>query len=363
MRALKIALIKNGGLGDHLLMTPFLAHLKKKTGAHVTLIAGGKKDLYENNPHINKFVYCPSVYELQSPRLTGKIDINEFDGYLSEVSKEVFDFVINPHHDTDLYLNAVVVAKLNSARKIGFRQSVNQFSGLNTNNFYNELIERPDFDHVTQYANSVFSHLRVDNKDFNPTKYEVYDSIADREYVNSFVNDNKILFNKSIILHGEASSPWKMLSSAQIGQVILGLKVMGYQPILFSKYSYPGIPSIAGLTIPQLSYFVSRCHTIIGACSALKHFASMHDKNFVEILHLPAGFEKMNGPYVDEKKYKFCCGKYWNPSLVNGRHIVLRPEEIFSELQINQGLAIQSIQARKILDSVSELKIEDLSKV
>ena len=348
-----IAIIRQGGLGDHIVTTPFIRALRRaEPSAKITIFSGHAYcPLWEENPSVNKVIPIKAIYETF---FDGQFSADRFLEPIAGLTEE-FDVVFNPNHCIDVYLNGLIVNRLKAALKIGFRQEMSEYEGYDANVFYTQLINRPKYENVALYFELMFRELYPD-EEFSPYEVELFFCQDAYKSVGAYIAS---LPNPDIIgIHPSGSIGYRTLSVLQLTEIVNQVKCMGLTPIVIGENNYqtemPGVFFTGRVKLSELFCLVSKMKAVICVDSSVKHIAGAFEVPIIELSHIPRHLMNLNGPYVDES-HPFCAINYWAPKRSNLLHKVVFPTFGESVSDIKSGLTIQSIDLREVTSTVERI--------
>lgn len=333
-RKKKIAVIKQGGLGDYIIFTAFLKNLRKiEPEAHITLFAGFYcSDVWKNNPNIDRFTPVLSGQALYSD---GVLDLKRFLQPLRDVDK-YFDVVYDPNHCIDYYFNGIIVSNLIAKEKIAYKKELSVYADYRPNDHYTILIDRPILDHMADY-NSYFLERLYPGNTFDPYDTQLCAGASDR----SILKDA----SKTIGIHPTSSNKIRHLTKLKIIEIIETVLSFGFKPLIIGsdvwglKNQFPIF--IEDLTVGETFHLVSQMSGVVCTDSGIKQIAGYYKIPTIEISHIPEKFDYLNGPFISEKKL-FANVEYWRPRPGQYFHKVIKPKNIEMVDDINSVAAINS---------------------
>jgi ADP-heptose:LPS heptosyltransferase len=355
----KIVIMKYGGLGDHVLASPTIKHLRRlEPDAHITVLSSkGCLDFYAANPHIDAALPAPDFKDFVRGRTAEQVLI---DQYIQRVLPGEFDLLYNPSHDYDLYFAGLVARWIRARRKLTFRQSYQFVPGYDSNSFYTELLDRPALPHVADYQNIFFESEYGQAIDPHDTELAVPGDLEEK----LFARLKPVIFEERVVaIHGTGSMAPRELTLEQLEGLVAGLCERGYLPVLLGHprvmQGVPGLENLSGLfSIPETAYFLSRCAAVVCVDSGVKHLASLCRLPICEISHIPLDLMRLNGPYILEP-YKYSALQYWAPKGGDyPQYQVVYPESgLFWDDDIEEGICINSISPQAMLEKFDLLEI------
>jgi len=185
---MKYIFVQLGRIGDMILLTGAIAHLKaKQPDAVIDVLAGSKNHIVlANNPHINKVIIYKKTF-LGAISTLVKLRSTNYDYWIDH----------KDHYSNESNL----FAQFGKARhKIGFRKNIKSvfnldLYGTSSGLHYSQLL----------FRGLNYCHIQMPN---NPVKPEVYPNKKNEQYVSEFLEDSKI--KKYIVINISASNPNKM---------------------------------------------------------------------------------------------------------------------------------------------------------
>jgi len=351
----KIAIVKHGGLGDQIMCSALVKAIRKHhPDSHITMFAGSStSEFWKNNILINRIMPIPSIYEMQTKN---GLELSMIDSCLNGIIDEKFDVLINPSHDTDVYLTGLFVQKIKSEVKVSFYQKNNVYSGYDSNDYYDRHIDRPHFENVALYQNYLFKKI------FNEDMGDVYGtncftSNFEKECVDLSLGPE--LEDIPLVgIHANGSSVYRIMSESQLIKISAIVEKMGAFPLILGsgdvsvdgkKLNYTG-----RLPILVLAELVKRLSAVICVDSAVKHLAGIYKVPTIEFSHIPKSMMYLNGPYIDGQ-YKYSAIEYWAPKNDGYFHEVVYPLDEFLEADIASGRTLQSIDFSNSCEILSKI--------
>jgi ADP-heptose:LPS heptosyltransferase len=339
----KIAVIKQGGLGDQIICSTLIKEIRKfAPDSHITLFAGSSTvDYWRHNIYINRVTPIPSIYNMANK---DGLDLSKIDSSLRDIVDEKFDILINPSHDTDYYLTGLIVQKIKAKRKICYFQQKNVYNGYNSNDYYDEHLGRPYFENVALYQSYLFEKI------FNEEVTGIYDTDCFLSKIEQDCVDLSLGKDYGCLplvgIHANGSSVYRMLSESQLVQICCLVQDLGAVPLILgsgaAKYNSNILNYTGNLPILVLAALVKRLSGVICVDSGVKHLAGIAEIPTVEISHIPLDLMHLNGPYVDDQ-YKYSAINFWAPKPGAYPHGVIYPLNGHVESDIASGKTLQSI--------------------
>jgi ADP-heptose:LPS heptosyltransferase len=351
-----IAIIRQGGLGDHIVTIPFVKSIRMaEPNAKITIFSGHAYcSLWEESPYVNKVIPIKAVFETF---FEGEFSEDRFLEPIAGVDEE-FDIIFNPNHCVDTYLNGLVVNKLRGSAKVGFLQETSEYEGYDANIYYTNLISRPKYENISLYSQLMFLDTYKDGK-FHPYEIELFYSHADHKSVAAYVD---VLPTRYMVgIHPAGSINYRTLSAGQLTKIVNQINLAGLTPVVIGENIYnlemPGIFFTGRIKLSELFCLVSKMEAVICVDSSVKHIAGAFGVPVVELSHMPEHLLYLNGPYID-KAHPFCALNYWAPNPGKLLHEVVFPDFGQSEADIKSGLALNSIETSKIFKALGRLLLK-----
>ena len=341
----KIAVIKQGGLGDYIIFTAFLQNLRKvEPEAHITLFAGFYcADVWKDNPNIDRLTPVLSGQSLYSQ---GMLDLDRFLHPLQGVDK-YFDVVYDPNHCIDYYFNGIIVSNLIAKEKIAYKREVSIYADYEPNEYYSKLIDRPILKNIAQYNSYFLDSLYPGNR-FDPYDTELCAQQSDK----STLSRNS---NRTIGIHPTSSNSARHLTKDKIIEIINSVISFGFEPLIIGsdvwdlKREFPIF--FDDLTVGETFHLVSQLSGVICTDSGIKQIAGHYKIPTIEISHIPEKFDYLNGPFISGDKL-FANVSYWRPRPGQYFYKVIKPQNIETIDEINSGKAINSFDRADLLDAL-----------
>ncbi|QWD49713.1 glycosyltransferase family 9 protein [Polynucleobacter paneuropaeus] len=338
-----IAIIKQGGLGDHILTLPFAKALRGvEPGASITLFSSpAQSEFWDANPDVDRVIPIrPNTFRNHAHNLA--------DLFLGRRKvKEKFDLVFNPTHCLDIYRNGLVVNNLHSKEKIGFRQDISPFDGYDANIYYTNLLDRPRYDHVIKYSEYMFHSVYPGS----PFDYGI--KLPCQQKSNEWVEQYLSKFHGIPIvgIHPAGTVNYRTLSARQLVEIIHHTIDLGYAPVILGEnvfgLSQPNIIFTGRLELSKLFCLISKMKAVICVDSSIKHIAGAFHIPILELAHIPRHLLHLNGPFIDGQTF-FSALSYWDPLPDGPLHEVVFPLWGQSIEDIHSGRSLHSIGLREV---------------
>lgn len=344
----RIAVIKQGGLGDYVVFTAFLKNLRRlDPDSHITLFSNFDcMDMWKINPRIDKFIPIVSGQPLFSQ---GSLYLDQFLNPIKEVNK-YFDIVYDPNHTIDYYFNGILASNLISNSRITFRKDKSVFTGYNPNEYYSCLLDVPFFDNVAHYNShflkTIYPHVQCDSYDT-----ELFTLPEDRTRL--LEKEKKI-----IGVHAVGSNNSRKLSRTKIIEVIKAIYSNNCEPLIIGqdiwgiKNEYPIFSDC--ITLREIFHCISQLSGLICVDSGIKHVGGVYKIPTIEISHIPDVLQSLNGPYISNQ-YQFTAVDYWRPCPGKYYYKVIKPQFIESAEDIESGKSINSFDYNELKEELSML--------
>ena len=344
----KIAIVKQGGLGDYVMFTAFIKNLRKvEPDSHLTLFTGSNcLAMWQLNPRINRVIPIISGEPLYASEC---INIDELLKPISHIN-EFFDTIYDPNHCIDYYFNGLICNHLKSNNKIAYKKDKSIYKNFQANDFYNKLLDRPYFKNVAYY-NSNFLEKIYGNLILNPFETELFTSIEDEAI--------PIQKGSNIIaIHASGSIAFRTLSKNNVLKIISLIFDAGCTPLVIGQDQW-GISHeipifINELKLTEIFYLVSCSKGIICVDSGLKHVAGHYKIPTIEISHIPKNLNNLNGPYATDT-HPFTGVEYWQPNPDSYFHEIIHPLGNFLPEDIRSGKSLNSINMSHLKDALQRL--------
>ncbi len=352
----KILIIRHGGLGDHVIFSRALKKLRSlEPDAHITFMHSfHMQDFYKNNPYVNQRLDAPVVARLIDEN---GLDIPALDRALEGLDGQAFDYVYVPDpHETNLY--GVIVARIKAKRKIGFRQDRWVIRNYNSNDYFTDLLDRPNLANIADYQEIFFK--QVYGVDFKTDGYDLFADPEERRQIERALSGMP-RGRGFVAVHGAGTHVMKVLDDAQVSGVIRGVAARGFTPILIGQRPYPAlrgscIDLTKAITIGQQTCLIEACAAIVTVDSGPKHLAAAVETPICEVGHIPDYLARNYGSLLPESR--FCGLPAFAP--VNGcpHRVVVPTLPGFDERAVETGQAIRSIDPAEILAGFDRLMAE-----
>lgn len=304
---MKILVIALSGIGDALMFTPALKILKQELpNSEIDLLVmfGGAKDIFKNNPNVNKLIHFNFLNE-------GVIRSLKFVLSL----RKKYDVTINvyPSNRKEYNLISFLIGAKRRVAVEYLRMNKQNFGWLN-----NITIKENDSLHNVQTNIRMIEKL-LDKKIPEEPKLELFLTQEDLNYAKSFLQENKISENDFIIgihpgcatLKNHIKRRWEPEKFAELSNELI--KKYSAKILIFGgpdesnlkeevkrNIQSDRVITIETNTLSQSSAIMKRCNLFITNDSALMHIASSLNLPVVAII----GPTNVNYIHPWKTKYK-----------------------------------------------------------
>lgn len=304
---MKILVIALSGIGDALMFTPALKILKQELSnseIDVLVMFGGAKDIFKNNPNVNKLIHFNFLNE-------GAIRSLKFVFSL----RKKYDVTINvyPSNRKEYNLISFLIGAKKRVAVEYLRMNKQNFGWLN-----NITIKENDSLHNVQTNIRMIEKL-LDKKIPEEPKLELFLTQEDLNYAKSFLQENKISENDFIIgihpgcatLKNHIKRRWEPEKFSQLSNELI--KKYSAKILIFGgpdesklkeevkrNIQSDRVITIETNTLSQSSAIMKRCNLFITNDSALMHIASSLNLPVVVII----GPTNVNYIHPWKTKYK-----------------------------------------------------------
>lgn len=304
---MKILVIALSGIGDALMFTPALKILKQElpnSEIDVLVMFGGAKDIFKNNPNLNKLIHFNFLNE-------GAIRSLKFVFSL----RKKYDVTINvyPSNRKEYNLISFLIGAKRRVAVEYLRMNKQNFGWLN-----NITIKENDSLHNVQTNIRMIEKL-LDKKIPEEPKLELFLTQEDLNYAESFLQEKKIAENDFIIgihpgcatLKNHIKRRWEPEKFSQLSNELI--KKYSAKILIFGgpdesnlkaevkrNIQSDRVITIETNTLSQSSAIMKRCNLFITNDSALMHIASSLSLPVVAII----GPTNINYIHPWKTKYK-----------------------------------------------------------
>lgn len=304
---MKILVIALSGIGDALMFTPALKILKQELSnseIDVLVMFGGAKDIFKNNPNVNKLIHFNFLNE-------GVIRSLKFVFSL----RKKYDVTINvyPSNRKEYNLISFLIGAKKRVAVEYLRMNKQNFGWLN-----NITVKEDDSLHNVQTNIRMIEKL-LDKKIPEEPKLELFLTQEDLNYAESFLQENKISENDFIIgihpgcatLKNHIKRRWEPEKFSQLSNELI--KKYSAKILIFGGPDESNLKeevkrniqpdrviTIETNTLSQSSAIMKRCNLFITNDSALMHIASSLSLPVVAII----GPTNVNYIHPWKTKYK-----------------------------------------------------------
>lgn len=348
-----IAVVRLDNIGDHVLSSGFLKGLRLQLPhAHITVfVSEFSKKLYEHCPHIDRLIVWPLLINLSKPEEIILDALKEIESFCLWQ----FDIVINPRFGEDFYQAAELAKALGAPIRIAFEQKKED-----TNKLYTHLVTSSDNQHVSEYANILLQALFGEQEHFVPEVwYGKFDeSQAHKKLLEAGWNG----IDELLMLAPGARDAYRALPLKTVMELIERLHEEHHICVvivggsdesekwnklneLMSAEKY--INAVGLFTLSELAacFHFTKTKLFVGTDSGPKHIAAAAGLEVIEIGYFPKNWPSL-------ARGMWASGECWQAFGVNGESI--RPETLFSQAEVFNGLAISSITSSRIVASINE---------
>lgn len=211
-----LLLVRVDAIGDYVLFRNFIEEIKKSEQFHdyqITLLGNSAwRDLAENldSAYIQNFIWVDRKKFL--------LDLKYQKNFLEEVSKQGYEYVIQPTYSREFHLGDKIVKSIRSTYKIGYDSdlsNIRPYQKLISNLFYNLI--------VPAQKEIIFEFER--NKNFFQYLLKKKISLFKPEINISFINSIIDLKKKYAVLFIGGSHPSRRLNIESFSQIAHHIKV------------------------------------------------------------------------------------------------------------------------------------------
>jgi len=148
------------------------------------------------------------------------------------------------------------------------------------------------------------------------------------------------------VIHASGSATYRTLSRDNILQIILLISELGFHPLVVGTDQWGISEKIPVFTneikLTEVFYLLSCSKGIICVDSGLKHVAGHYKIATIELSHIPANLNNLNGPYATDM-HPFTGVEYWQPNPDSYFHEIVYPLGNFLYEDVLSGNSLNSI--------------------
>ncbi len=300
-----ILIIKLDGIGDFVLLTPFIRELRKShIKSNITLVVNPTvQSLAENCPYVDDVIAYDGWVKSKECTLFERIKRVELFAKRIFVNKR-YDLAIVPRWDEDSYGAAFLTFFSKAKRRIAFSESVNSRKRISNKNFdrmFTEVFFDKTIKHEVEHN---LYMLKALGYEFKNKDLELWSNIEDRQYVREMMAQRNIQKDDQLIGVGiSAQNPKRVWDFNNYKKLInyIGYKnkkckfflLGGPEAIESAQQIVDGIlydntiNLVNQTTLMQIAALLENTHLYIGNDTGIMHMAAAMDNFVCEISSFP----------------------------------------------------------------------------